>query len=85
SEALRIRVSPQALAQIEEAADRWATNRPAAPGAIRQDLARFLPAGTRVAAERHAFKCNDAEQCVPYQTLIASVLHKYVTGRLTRL
>ena len=42
SEALRIRVSAQALTQIEEAADWWAKNRPAAPGAIRQDLAEML-------------------------------------------
>jgi hypothetical protein len=25
----------------------------------------------------------DHEESIPYQTLIASVLHKYVTGRLT--
>lgn len=42
SEALRIRISPQALAQIEEAADWWAQHRPAAPGAIRQDIAEML-------------------------------------------
>jgi plasmid stabilization system protein ParE len=41
SEARRIRTSPQALAQIEEAADWWAKNRPAAAGAIRQDLAEM--------------------------------------------
>jgi plasmid stabilization system protein ParE len=42
SEALRIRISPQVLAQIEEAADWWAKHRPAAPGAIRQDIAEVL-------------------------------------------
>lgn len=42
SEPLRIRISPQALAQIEEAADWWAKNRPAAPGAIRQDITEIL-------------------------------------------
>jgi plasmid stabilization system protein ParE len=42
SEPLRIRVSVQALGQIEEAADWWAKNRPAAPGAIRQDVAEIL-------------------------------------------
>ena len=42
SEALRIRISPQALAQIEEAADWWSKHRPAAPGAIRQDIAEIL-------------------------------------------
>jgi plasmid stabilization system protein ParE len=42
NEPLRIRVSPQALAQIEEAAEWWAKNRPAAPGAIRQDVADIL-------------------------------------------
>ena len=42
SEPLRIRISPQALAQIEEAAEWWAKNRPAAPGAIRQDIAEVL-------------------------------------------
>ena len=39
---LRIRVSPQALAQIEEAAQWWARNRPAAAGAIREDVADIL-------------------------------------------
>jgi plasmid stabilization system protein ParE len=39
---LRIQVSPQAFAQIEEAAEWWARNRPAAPGAIRQDVADIL-------------------------------------------
>lgn len=42
SEPLSIRISPQALAQIEEAADWWAKNRPAAPGAIRQGIAEML-------------------------------------------
>lgn len=42
SEPLRIRISPQALAQIEEAADWWAKNRLAAPGAIRQDISEIL-------------------------------------------
>ena len=42
SEALRIRISPQALAQIEEAADWWTKNRPAAPGAIRHDITEML-------------------------------------------
>ncbi|MBI3374417.1 MAG: type II toxin-antitoxin system RelE/ParE family toxin [Betaproteobacteria bacterium] len=42
SEPLNIRISPQALAQIEEAADWWAKHRPAAPGAIRQDIAEIL-------------------------------------------
>ena len=39
---LRIRVSPQALAQIEEAAEWWTRNRPAAPGTIRQEVADIL-------------------------------------------
>lgn len=39
---LRIQVSPQAFAQIEEAAEWWTRNRPAAPGAIRQDVADIL-------------------------------------------
>jgi plasmid stabilization system protein ParE len=42
SEPLHIRISPQALAQIEAAADWWAKHRPAAPGAIRQDMAEML-------------------------------------------
>ena len=42
SDALPIRISPQALAQIEEAADWWAKNRPSAPGAIRQDIGEIL-------------------------------------------
>jgi len=39
---LPIKVSPRAQAQIEEAAAWWAQNRPAAPGAIRNELARIL-------------------------------------------
>ncbi len=39
---LEIKVSPQALAQIEEAAEWWAQNRLAAPGAIRQDVGEIL-------------------------------------------
>ena len=42
SEPLPIRISSQALAQIEEAADWWSKNRPAAPGAIRQEIAEIL-------------------------------------------
>lgn len=42
SDPLEIRVSPQAVAQIDEAADWCTKNRPAAPGAIRQDLAEIL-------------------------------------------
>lgn len=42
SEPLSIRISPQALAQIEEAADWWERHRPDAPGAIRQDIAEML-------------------------------------------
>jgi plasmid stabilization system protein ParE len=42
NEALSVRVSAQALAQIEEASDWWAKNRPAAPGAIRHDIAEML-------------------------------------------
>ena len=36
---LAVEVTPRALAQIERAALWWAENRPAAPGAIRLDLA----------------------------------------------
>jgi len=39
---LQIRVSLPAQGQIEEAAAWWAENRPAAPGAIRDDLADIL-------------------------------------------
>ena len=39
---LQIRVSQQALVQIEEAAEWWARNRPAAPRAISEDIAAIL-------------------------------------------
>ena len=39
---LEIRVSPKALAQIEEAVEWWADNRPSAPNAIRDDVAQIL-------------------------------------------
>jgi plasmid stabilization system protein ParE len=38
----KIRVSPRALTQIEEAAEWWARNRPSAPNAIRHDVAELL-------------------------------------------
>jgi predicted DNA binding CopG/RHH family protein len=31
----------------------------------------------------YGIKVKAAEQGLPYQTLVASVIHKYVTGRLT--
>ena len=39
---LDIRLSKQAAEQIETAAEWWLKNRPAAPGAIRKDLAEIL-------------------------------------------
>ena len=39
---LQIRVSPQALTQIEEAAEWWAQNRPFARDAIHHDVAEML-------------------------------------------
>jgi plasmid stabilization system protein ParE len=39
---LAIKVSPRAQAQIEAAAAWWAQNRPAAPGAVRDEVARIL-------------------------------------------
>ena len=42
SSPLPIKVSPRASAQIETAAAWWAENRPFAPGAIRDELARVL-------------------------------------------
>ena len=39
---LLIRVSRRATAQIEKAAGWWQDNRPAAPGAVREDVARAL-------------------------------------------
>ena len=40
--ARKIRVSPRALAQIEQAAEWWRRNRPSAPGAIHHDVAEML-------------------------------------------
>lgn len=40
--ALIVRVKPRAQRQIENAAEWWAENRPAAPGAIRKDLESAL-------------------------------------------
>jgi plasmid stabilization system protein ParE len=52
---LVVRIKPRAQRQIEKAAQWWAENRPAAPGAIRNDLKAALDAlveqpgiGTRV-------------------------------------
>ena len=39
---LQIRVSPQALVQIEEAASWWERNRPSAPNAIHHDVPEIL-------------------------------------------
>ena len=38
----KIRVSPRALTEIEEAAEWWARNRPSAPDAISHDVAEML-------------------------------------------
>jgi plasmid stabilization system protein ParE len=43
SPVLVIKVSRRATAQIEKAAEWWHENRPAAPGAVREDIARALP------------------------------------------
>ena len=40
--ALRVNISARAASQIHKAAAWWAENRPAAPGAIRNDLAEAL-------------------------------------------
>ena len=40
--ALIVRVKPRAQRQIEKAAEWWAENRPAAPGAIRKDIESAL-------------------------------------------
>ncbi len=58
---LQVRFSPQVFAQIEEAAEWWARNRPAAPGAIRQDLADILQVlvqqpGIGMPSRRHRIK-----------------------------
>lgn len=34
-------------------------------------------------ADLHGLKIKAAEEGLPYQTLVASVLHKFVSGRLT--
>ena len=35
---LRVKISARAAAQIHKAAEWWADNRPAAPGAVRKDI-----------------------------------------------
>ncbi len=40
--ALRVKVSARAALQIDKAAEWWAENRPAAPGAVRQDIGEAL-------------------------------------------
>jgi plasmid stabilization system protein ParE len=40
--ALRVKISARAAAQILEAAQWWAENRPAAPGAVRKDIGEAL-------------------------------------------
>ena len=39
---LRVKVSSRAAAQIRKAAEWWAENRPAAPGAVRNDIGEAL-------------------------------------------
>jgi plasmid stabilization system protein ParE len=58
--ALRVRIKPRAVRQIDEAAAWWSGNRPAAPGAIRKDIKAALAAlgeqpgiGTRVENSRN--------------------------------
>ena len=40
--ALRVKVSARAASQIRKAAEWWAENRPAAPGAVRTDIGEAL-------------------------------------------
>lgn len=40
--ALRVKVSARAASQIRRAAEWWAENRPAAPGAVREDIGEAL-------------------------------------------
>ena len=40
--ALRVKVSARAASQIRKAAESWAENRPAAPGAVRMDIGDAL-------------------------------------------
>ena len=40
--ALRVKVSARAASQIRKAAEWWAENRPAAPGAVRVDIGEAL-------------------------------------------
>jgi plasmid stabilization system protein ParE len=40
--ALRVKISARAAAQIRQAAEWWAENRPAAPGAVRVDIGEAL-------------------------------------------
>ena len=40
--ALRVKVSARAASQIRKAAEWWAENRPAAPGAVRMDIGEAL-------------------------------------------
>ncbi|MFA6444886.1 MAG: type II toxin-antitoxin system RelE/ParE family toxin [Sterolibacterium sp.] len=40
--ALRVKVSARAASQIHKAAEWWAENRPAAPGAVRTDIGEAL-------------------------------------------
>jgi predicted DNA binding CopG/RHH family protein len=63
--------------------------------ATKKELARFRAAARATAIKDRRvnirLSSNDLREiqaralaeCLPYQTLIASVLHKYVTGRLT--
>ena len=63
---LNVRIKPRAAQQIDKAAAAWAENRPAAPGAIRNDLRATLDAlieqpgiGTKVENSRNQdARCN---------------------------
>lgn len=61
-----------------------ATARKEAEEAARNYLRKDARINIRLAsADLEMLKLRAAEEGIPYQTLIASVLHRYVSGRLT--
>ena len=63
--ALRVRVSARAASQILKAAEWWAENRPAAPGAIRADIGEALELLARqpgVGTIYHGRKAHDVRR-----------------------
>ena len=79
--ALRVRISARADAQIRQAAQWWAENRPAAPGAVRIDISHALALLARqpgMGARYEGARAKDVRR------LLVGRIHYFIYYRVTQ-